>query len=532
MTASQPGQYRKVEIRRFPARALRETAEGRYWRAFQPPLTAPQAGAVTHLDVCPTAPYHFAATASTRVLVYDGTTTKVHKQFSRFKDVAYAGCFRSDGKVMAAGGESKIVQVFDVAHKTLLRQLTGHAAAVRAMQFSSDKVHVVSGSDDGTVRSWDVAVGEEVNRLVGHTDYVRAIAASPQGPEIFASGGYDHSCKIWDVRTQASVMNLDHGAPIESLAWFPSAGLIATAGGPMVCVWDVMTGRRVQRLTNHQKTVMCVRVVADVGPPSRGAADAHVTATRMFTGSLDGHLKVYDCDLFKVTHVSKYPGPITALAVAPDCSALAVGTANGLLSIRRRAKPRDAGGMGSALGAAGGSPAGSKPKVSKPPRMMTGVYRYFMRGQSSKAGASDLKIAAQRRAHLAPFDRKLKSFRLGDALDAALHTHRPEVVISLLEELLGRGGLQSAVSGRHAQTLCPILDFLAKYLTEPRYTTLLVGVVETVLDVYGSVVGQSAAVDDKLRLLKERLMIEVRLQRDLMQLQGALEPILTAALSF
>ena len=58
------------------------------------------------------------------------------------------------------------------------------------------------------------------------------------------------------------------------------------------------------------------------------------------------------------------------------------------------------------------------------------------------------------------------------------------------------------------------------------------GVVETVLDVYGSVVGQSAAVDDKLRLLKERLMIEVRLQRDLMQLQGALEPILTAALSF
>jgi hypothetical protein len=25
-----------------------------------------------------------------------------------------------------------------------------------------------------------------------------------------------------------------------------------------VCVWDVMTGRRVQRLTNHQKTVMCV----------------------------------------------------------------------------------------------------------------------------------------------------------------------------------------------------------------------------------------------------------------------------------
>jgi hypothetical protein len=42
--------------------------------------------------------------------------------------------------------------------------------------------------------------------------------------------------------------------------------------------------------------------------------------------------QVYDCDLFKVTHVSKYPGPITALAVAPDCSALAVGTYSVMLN--------------------------------------------------------------------------------------------------------------------------------------------------------------------------------------------------------
>jgi WD40 repeat protein len=85
------------------------------------------------------------------------------------------------------------------------------------MQFSADKVHVVSGSDDGTVRVWDVAVGEEVNRLVGHTDYVRAVAASPQGPEIFASGGYDHMCRIWDVRTQQYVGR----PPSESLRTWP-----------------------------------------------------------------------------------------------------------------------------------------------------------------------------------------------------------------------------------------------------------------------------------------------------------------------
>ena len=38
-------------------------------------------------------------------------------------------------------------------------------------------------------------------------------------------------------------------------------------------------------------------------------------------------------------------------------------------------------------------------------------------------------------------------------------------------------------------------------------------------------------VDAKLQLLRERVVLEVRLQQELLMLQGALEPILTAALA-
>jgi len=457
--------------------------------------------------------------------MYDTNTLKMKKQFTRFKDIAYAGCFRCDGKLLAAGGESQMVQVFDVEHKTVLRQLKGHTGAVRAVQFSSNKVSVASGSDDATMRLWDVATGSETARLEGHADYVRAIAGSPAGEEIWATGGYDHSCRVWDVRSSQCVMQFDHGAPIEDLAWFPSAGLLATAGGPMVCVWDVLSGRRLHRLTNHQKTVMCVRVVADIGPPTQGEYQGQTAATRMFTGSLDGHLKVYDCDKFKVTHVSKYPGPITSMGIAPDCSTLAVGTANGMLSIRKRAKPRAKLGID-----ADGKSLVTRGRRNKEPRMQTGTYKYFMRGQSTKAGVGDFKVAAQRKANLAQFDRKLRSFRLGEALDAALSTHMPEVIVSVVEELIQRGGLQSAISGRHAESLVPILDFLIKYVTEPRYSQLLVGVTECMLDVYGSVIGQSQKVDKKLQILQERILVEARLHRELLMLQGSLEPILTAAM--
>lgn len=39
------------------------------------------------------------------------------------------------------------------------------------------------------------------------------------------AGGYDHICKLWDVRApSAAVLSLDHGAPIEDVTFFPSGG--------------------------------------------------------------------------------------------------------------------------------------------------------------------------------------------------------------------------------------------------------------------------------------------------------------------
>ena len=51
-------------------------------------------------------------------------------------------------------------------------------------------------------------------------------------------------------------------------------------------------------------------------------------------------VQVYDLDTFNVTHASKYPGPVTSLGISPDCSLLAVGQADGQLSIRKHSKPK------------------------------------------------------------------------------------------------------------------------------------------------------------------------------------------------
>jgi U3 small nucleolar RNA-associated protein 15 len=63
-------------------------------------------------------------------------------------------------------------------------------------------------------------------------------------------------------------------------------------------------------------------------------------APRLLAGSLDGHVKIFELDTFRVTHASKYPAPVLSLGLSKDCSTLAVGTADGMLSVRKHARPR------------------------------------------------------------------------------------------------------------------------------------------------------------------------------------------------
>ncbi len=65
-----------------------------------------------------------------------------------------------------------------------------------------------------------------------------------------------------------------------------AGGLAVTAGGTSLCVWDMLaSGRLLQRLSQHQKTVTCVALSPLAGPDS-------AAAPRMLSGSLDGHVKV------------------------------------------------------------------------------------------------------------------------------------------------------------------------------------------------------------------------------------------------
>ena len=51
---------------------------------------------------------------------------------------------------------------------------------------------------------------------------------------------------------------------------------------------------------------------------------------------------MYELDAFKVTHATKYPGPILSVAISPNAALLAVGLADGQLFVRKHSHNKGA----------------------------------------------------------------------------------------------------------------------------------------------------------------------------------------------
>jgi len=300
---------------------------------------------------------------------------------------------------------------------------------------------------------------------------------------------------------------------VEALLYLPGGSLLASAGGNAVCVWDVLAGGRLlHRGETHQKTVTSLCL-------ARCEAGDGGAGPRLVTGGLDGHVKVHELDSFQVTHSIKYAAPVTAVGIAPDSSTLAVGMADGALSMKKHVtqEPDDP---------EAGPSQGEAPERPRRQWLTAHNYRYFIRGQSEKAAEDAFVVERQRRAHLRPYDRLLRQFRHRDALDAALATGDPAVVDAVLVALAQRGALDAGLGGRPPESLVPLLRFLCKHIADPRFMATLVEVAGRTLDCSAAEMGRSADVDSLFMQLRDRVAQEVRLQKTLMEIQGTLEPIL------
>ncbi|KAK9019901.1 hypothetical protein V6N11_054407 [Hibiscus sabdariffa] len=105
--------------------------------------------------------------------------------------------------------------------------LQSHTRPIQFIKFSVlDKLYLLLGGDDDVVKFWDVAGESMVLNLIGHKDYV--------------------------VDDSRSVLEVNQGKPVEDMIYLLSGRLIATVGGNVVKIWDLIGGgRMVHSMESH-----------------------------------------------------------------------------------------------------------------------------------------------------------------------------------------------------------------------------------------------------------------------------------------
>ena len=504
------------------------TPEQTYWRTFKSQLLVPSPAnsPITHISnpLPPSNPTaqasdHFAVTTGTRVQIFSIRTRKLVKTISRFDDIAHGAEIRRDGRVMVAGDEHGAIQVFDVNSRAILKTWKVHKQPVWATKFSpTEPTTLMSASDDRTIRLWDLPSQESTLTFVGHQDYVRSGAFMPgQASNLLLSGSYDQTVKLWDPRTPLNaVMTFKHAAPVEDVLPMPSGTTVLAAADNQISVLDLIAARPLQLLKNHQKTVTSLHLASN--------------NTRLVSGGLDGHLKMFETTGWNVVAGSKYPSPILTLCIVGSGTTredrhLVVGMQSGSLSIKTRlsgqqkVKERERQKEMQAL-IEGNIEELDRKRAKKRPK----GWEKRLRGQDFTGEGADIVIEGRTKGSYKPrpWENLLRKGKYAAALDEVLKGNNLLNVVTLLTALRHRSAMRTALSGRDDVSLQPIFKWVCVHITNPRYVNLCVDVGMLILDVYSSHMGESPQIDRLMARLHRSVRMEVERSQQAWQTEGML----------
>lgn len=470
----------------------------------------------------------FLVCSGNSVKVYDSDTFELRRSFNKFKSTATSATFRDDGKVVAAGEDNGSVVVFDATKGMLLRKLRLHREAVRSISWlDADKIVVVS--DDKTGSIWDISTGELLNKLIGHDDHIRSCCVVNGCP---LTVSYDLTARLWfwqdkteDGRQVGKADKVDsvvfkETEPIEDVLCLsrkkqPSTfnHLFIVAVGNGISVWDSRKNASpvIVHKALHQRTVTSLAA-------AHGSASSDVkmfkSSFRLFTGSLDGFVAIHEFPgqdlsfgtLRTVTKL-KYNSEVVDFSINATNTLLLCGLLSGEFAIRQRLQPAQ----------------------TEPHSVEDGTLDYYQKKrleqeQEQALQPEDIRKRKRKKALYTTHDLALKRFEYRTALSEALKSGKPHIVVSVLEELDQRRGLEAGIRNREPEDLESLVSFLVKFVPQPKYAKILVPVCEKVLEIYE---GNPILEKGLLKLSKE-INQELETQEHLEETCGVLELLLNS----
>lgn len=233
--------------------------------------------------------------------------------------------FSPDGQWIAAGGQDRIVHLWDASAGRHVKQLHGHPHMIIRVSFSSDgqrlatlgiegtlnvwdlrseqplrRIQVpqpphwsleydptgnwlATGSQDGTVRLWDCETGEEKLKFRAGNGQARGLSFHPDGSRLAVAVWTNRigELKVFDTTEGKELFAMDGNRTYcQVIRHSPDGRYLATGTHPGVQLWDAATGARVRSWEYKGETLQDLKFTPD--------------GARLVAGSFDKSLRVFD----------------------------------------------------------------------------------------------------------------------------------------------------------------------------------------------------------------------------------------------
>lgn len=217
--------------------------------------------------------------------------------------------------------QGKNAALFNIPEKALVSKLGRHQGEVESVGIDPNDRYGVTCGQDGKVFGWVLSTSRLAFTMPPHADFVSTVAFNENGQWI-ATGSYDRTIHVLNTATMKKPSVLKgHTSVVVKIAFLPEARLVSVEKEGSVLVWDLRTGRVLNRLPKMNDDVTTMTISSD--------------KRFIFVGTKLGYVGLYDLDKDEqVRHrYLKESEPISSLAFLTSPVRLAVGTSEGNVKI-------------------------------------------------------------------------------------------------------------------------------------------------------------------------------------------------------
>ncbi|MFG1775347.1 WD40 repeat domain-containing protein [Micromonospora sp. NPDC049048] len=178
----------------------------------------------------------------------------------------------------------------------------------------------VRAASDGTAHLWDLSRQRRIASLVGHVARVTDVTFSRDGA-LVATASWDHTVRVWDVRSAQSVALLDHDSWVVGCRFSPEGRSVVTATiDGTITTFDVASGDRI----SVSRVAAVLTGAVEINHVGRvlfvAAADHTIRAVRLRTGE-------------QLAALRGHGDRVTACALAPEGRRLASASRDGTVRV-------------------------------------------------------------------------------------------------------------------------------------------------------------------------------------------------------